>query len=78
MFSKIKYTEAILSASTRKALWFQFTKVLSTVSKMEIYWDIYYNFRHTTVPYLSLGSSALAGNVMRSVVSVRPPFPTDL
>jgi len=46
---QIKYTEAILSTSTRKLLWFEITKTLIVVKK--IYCVIYYNFRHTFVPY---------------------------
>ena len=46
---QIKYTEAILSTSTWKLLWFEITKTLIVVKK--IYCVIYYNFRHTFVPY---------------------------
>jgi len=44
-FSKIKYTEAILSNSTRKQLWLEVTKMLIAVKKL--YCVIYYNFRRT-------------------------------
>jgi len=48
---QIKYTEAILSISTRKLLWFEITKMLIAVKK-QIYCVIYYNFwQHTFVPY---------------------------
>jgi len=45
----MKYTEAILSNSTRKLLWFEITKMLIAVK--EKICIIYYNFRHTFVPY---------------------------
>ena len=44
-FSKIKYTEAILSNSTRKQLWLEVTEMLIAVKKL--YCVIYYNFRRT-------------------------------
>jgi len=48
---QIKYTEAILSDSTRKLLWFEIAKMLIEVFfKVNI---IYYNFRHTFVPFLA-------------------------
>ena len=52
---KIKYTEAILSNSTRKLLWFEITNMLIAVKKIKfivlfIINIIYYNFRHTFVP----------------------------
>jgi len=34
IFQKIKYTEAILSNSTRKSLWFEISKMLIAVSKI--------------------------------------------
>ena len=40
------YTEAILSKSTRKLLWFEITKTSMAVSLR-----FYYNFRHIFVPY---------------------------
>jgi len=46
---QIKYTEAILSNSTRKLLWFEITKMLIAVKKL-IYCVIYYIFWHTFVP----------------------------
>ena len=50
IFFQIKYTEAILSNSTRKLLWFDVTKMLIAVKK-SIYCVIYYNFgHHTFVP----------------------------
>jgi len=42
---QIKYTETILSNSTRKQPWLEITKTLIAVLK------IYYNFWHTFVPY---------------------------
>jgi len=45
---QIKYTEVILSNSTRKLLWFEITKMLIVVQKN--YCVIYDNFRHTFVP----------------------------
>jgi len=48
---QIKYTEAILSNSTRKLLWFEITKMLIAVYEKN-YCVIDYNFRHTFVPYL--------------------------
>ena len=48
----MKYTEAILSNSTRKLLWLEFTKMLIAVKK-EIYGFIHYNLWHTFVPRLS-------------------------
>jgi len=52
---KVKYrpTEAILSNSTRKLLWFEITKMLTAVKKINLLY--YYNFRHTShgvVPYV--------------------------
>jgi len=44
----MKYTEAILSNSTQKLLWFEITKMLIAVRK-KFYCVIYYNFRHTFV-----------------------------
>jgi len=38
-----KYTEAILSNSTRKTLWFEITRMLIAVKKL-IYCVIYYNY----------------------------------
>jgi len=49
---QIKHTEIILSNSTRKPLRFEISKMLIAVKK-EIYCVIYYNFRHTFVPYCS-------------------------
>ena len=43
----MKYTEAILSNSTRNLLWFEITKML-----IAVYCVIHYNFRRTFVPYL--------------------------
>jgi len=45
-FFQIKYTEGILSNSTRKLLWFEITKMLIAVLN---YCAIYYNFLHTFV-----------------------------
>jgi len=47
---QIKYTEAILSNSTRKLLWFEITKMLIAFKKF-FYCIICYNFWHTFVPY---------------------------
>jgi len=47
---QIKYTEAILSNSTRKLLWLEITKILIAVLKY-IYCVICYNFMHTFVLY---------------------------
>jgi len=43
----MKYTEAILSNSTRKLLWFEITKMLIAVKIILLC----YSFRHTFVPY---------------------------
>jgi len=43
----MKYTEAILSNSTRKLLWFEITKMLIAVKIILSC----YSFRHTFVPY---------------------------
>ena len=48
---QIKYAEAILSNSTRKLLRLETTKLLRQFKK-QIYSVIYYNFRHTFVPYI--------------------------
>jgi len=53
---QMKYTEAILSNSVRKLLWFQITKMLIADEMKKNYCVIYYNFRHTFAPY---------GNVVR-------------
>jgi len=48
---QIKYTEAILSNSTGKLLWFEITKMLIAVQeKINKFTVNYYNFRHTFVP----------------------------
>ena len=47
---QIKYTEAILSNSTQKLLWFEIIIMLIVVKKL-IYCVICYNLRHTFVPY---------------------------
>ena len=46
---QIKYTEAILSNTTQKLLWFEIIKMLTEVKN--IYCVIYFKFRHTFVPY---------------------------
>jgi len=46
----MKYTEAILSNSTRKLLWFEISKVLIAALKKIYCVKIDYNFRHTFVP----------------------------
>jgi len=48
---QLKYTEAILSNSTLKLLWFEITKMLIAVLKINLL--CYYNFRYayTFVPY---------------------------
>ena len=49
---QIKYTEVIFfSNSTRKLLWFEISKMLIAVLNTKLYCAIYYNFRHTFVPY---------------------------
>ena len=52
---RIEYTEAILSNSTRKLLWFEITKkmLISVEKKKQVYCVINYNFWHTFVPYSS-------------------------
>jgi len=47
---QIKYTEAILSNSTRELLWFEITKMLIAVLGRN-YRVIYYNFWHTFFPH---------------------------
>ena len=48
---KLKYTEAILSNSTQKLLWFEITKMHPDSSlRKKIHSVIHYNFRHTFVP----------------------------
>jgi len=56
-FFEIKYTEAILSNSSRKPLWFEITKMLIAVLAKKCV--IYYTFRHTCVPYMSLIESLM-------------------
>ena len=46
---QIKYMEVILSYSTRKLLWRESINMLIAVFKN--YCVIYFNFRHTFVPY---------------------------
>ena len=54
---QIKYAEAIFfSNSTRKLLWFEITKMLIAFKKNKFI-VIYYNFRHTFVPYWCIGVS---------------------
>jgi len=50
-FFQIKYTQTVLSISTGKLLWFW--KMLIAIKK-QIYCVIYYDFRHTFVPYTKL------------------------
>jgi len=51
------YTETILSNSTRELLWFEITKMLIAVKKINLLcyllFVIYYNFWYTSVPYSS-------------------------
>ena len=47
---QIKYTETILSNRTRELLWFENIKMLIAVYEKK-YGVVYYNFRHTFVPY---------------------------
>jgi len=50
----IKYTEAILSDSTRKLLWFEITKMWIAVLKNKLNLLVYYyNFPHTFVPHIN-------------------------
>jgi len=50
--------EAFLSNSTRKLLWFEIAKMLSTALKINsLCYLIYYNFRHTFVSYWLLTDS---------------------
>jgi len=48
---QIKYTAAILSASTRKLLRFEISEMLIAAFKQPICCVSYYNFWHTFVPY---------------------------
>jgi len=48
---QIKYTEATLSNSTQKLLWFEIIKMLIAVLRNIFFCVIYNNFRHTFVPY---------------------------
>jgi len=50
-YFKIKCTQAILSNSTRKLSWLEISKKLIAGVNNEIYCVIYYNFRHTLVPF---------------------------
>jgi len=52
---QIKYTEAILSNSTRKLLWFEITKMLIAALKINLLCHFKNNFRHTFVPYRTTG-----------------------
>jgi len=61
-FFQIKYAETILSNRTRKLSWFEITKMLMAVKKL-IYCIIYYNFRHTFVPYAQLTNDGAAALV---------------
>jgi len=47
---QIKYTEAILSSSTRQLLWFEITKIPIAVQETKNYTVVCYNFGHTVVP----------------------------
>ena len=49
--SRIKYTETILSDSTRKLLWFEITKMPIAVYRKQIYRVARYNFQHNFVAY---------------------------
>jgi len=48
---QIKYTEAILSNSSRKLLWFEITKKLLVVHKNKFIVPFITIFWHTFVPY---------------------------
>jgi len=48
---EIKYTEAILSNSSRKLLWFEITKKLLAVHKNKFIVPFITIFWHTFVPY---------------------------
>ena len=53
IYFQIKYTEAILSNSSRKLFWFEITKLLIAVLDKNFIVYICYNFRPTFVPYAS-------------------------
>ena len=62
---EIKYAEAILSNSPRKLLWFETTKMLIAVQEKKTYCVIYYNFRHSLIPYARLtGRTYVAKSAM--------------
>ena len=50
---QIEYTEATLSNSTRKLLWFEITKMLTAVKEINLLCHLgtYCNFWHTFFPY---------------------------
>jgi len=52
---QIKYTEAILSNSSRKRLWFEISKMMIVVLRSKFIVLIYYNFRRTFVGYSRCG-----------------------
>ena len=68
---QIKYTEAILSNSTQKLLWFEIIKMLIAVLKSKfIYCVVYYNFRHTFVPYWDLPISEICRKYFHNFLSM--------
>jgi len=59
IYFQIKYTEPILSNSTRKLLWFEIAKMMVAVYEKN-YCVVYYNFRHTFVACLALRGLTVA------------------
>ena len=67
---QIKYTEAILSNSTRKLLWCEVTKMLTKL----IYCVIYYNFRHLSFR-MKIETQHETFHAVSSAVSTRSGLP---
>jgi len=55
--SEIKNTEAILSNSTRKLLWFEITKTLIALKKNNLLCYLLKNFPHIFVPYFTVADT---------------------
>jgi len=67
---QIKYTEAILSNSTRKLLWFEITKMLIAVSRNKFivsFIIIYATLSFRSLPLADIDNLVVSGGGMRSI-----------
>jgi len=72
------YTEAVLSNSTRKLLWFEITKMLIAVERIKTI-VIYYSFRYTFVAFCGVdwrydrGQTNTDGQTVALITVFHPP-----